>query len=500
MAIPGRICILGGGTAGWMSACLLNDRWGRSGTEVTLIESSEIGIIGVGEGSTPQLKAFFDRLGISEAEWMPRCNATFKVGIGFEGWSDRPGHERYFHPFPADLDAHTVGDFFANAYFRRNGIDVPAHPDRFFVPGRLADERRAPFADAGFPFDVSYGYHFDAVLVGRFLREVATARGVTHLDARIAEVEMAPDGRVAALRAEDGRRFEADLFVDASGFRAMILEGALGEPHRNFVSNLFNDSAVVTPTPLPEEGPGTATRATALSAGWAWHIPLTHRAGNGYVYSSRYIDDDAAAAELRTHLGLAADVEVRHLKMRVGRFERSWVSNCLAIGLAQGFIEPLEATALHVVLATVEGYIDAAERPDEEAARQQFNDAVAARYEGIRDYIVAHYRAARRADTEYWRDATSHDELSDSLKGLFTAWFTGKDVEEEVLRQGIAKYYTPISWHCLFAGYGQFPERLQPAQPGMRVADMARVDRFVAACTPHYAPHREALARWSDAA
>ena len=170
MAIPGRICILGGGTAGWMAACLLNDRWGRSGTEVTLIESSEIGIIGVGEGSTPQLKAFFDRLGISEAEWMPRCNATYKVGIGFEGWSNRPGHERYFHPFPTDLDAHTVGDFFANAYFRRNGIDVPAHPDRFFVPGRLADERRAPFADAGFPFDVSYGYHFDAVLVGRFLR------------------------------------------------------------------------------------------------------------------------------------------------------------------------------------------------------------------------------------------------------------------------------------------------------------------------------------------
>ncbi len=493
MRRPQRICILGGGTAGWMAACLLQDRWGRDGCQITLIESSDIGIIGVGEGSTPQLKDFFDRLGIAEAEWMPRCNATYKVGIAFHGWSDDPAFASYFHPFPSALDLHTRQDFFANAHLRRRGIDVEAHPDRFFVAPTLAADRRAPQPAADFPFEQSYGYHFDAVLVGRYLRELATARGVIHVDTRIDTVELADDGDVAALVADDGQRFEADLFVDASGFRAMIVEKALGATHLSFADNLFNDSAVVTPTPLPAEGPGVATRSTALSAGWCWHIPLTNRVGNGYVYSSRYISDEDAAAELRTHLGLPADAEVRHLKMRVGRLERSWVRNGLAIGLSQGFIEPLEATALHIVLATVEGFISAYER-DGDGARDAFNADIARRYEGIRDYIVCHYRAARRRDTDYWRDATSHDHLSDSLKGLFTAWFTGADVVAEVARQDIAAYYSPVSWHCLFAGYGAFPAKLLPPPPRMPHADMDRIDRFVAACATHFPPHQAALA------
>ncbi|MEQ7872987.1 tryptophan halogenase family protein [Sphingomonas sp. ASV193] len=495
MTIPKRIVILGGGTAGWMAACLMQQRWGPRGTAVTLIESSDIGIIGVGEGSTPQLKHFFDRLGLAETEWMPRCNATYKVGIGFEGWSHAPGHERYFHPFTSDFDPHTLGDFFANAYARRNGFDVPAHPDRFLVPGRLAADRRGPFADEAFPFEVSYGYHFDAVLLGRYLREVATARGVTHVDTRIASVDLGPDGDVAALVADDGTRFEADLFVDASGFRALVVEQALGEPHIGFGENLFNDRAVVAPSPLPPEGPGSATRATALSAGWAWHIPLTHRVGNGYVYSSRFIADEEAAAELRAHAGLAPDAEVRHLTMRVGRLERSWVRNALAIGLSQGFVEPLEATALHIVLATVEGFIVAAESPDEPAARDAFNAAIARRYDGIRDYIVAHYRAAKRADTDYWRAVTANDTLSDELKAMFTAWFTGADIAETVAALGIGGYYSPMSWHCLFGGYGNYPGRLQPPPATMPRADMARIDRFGRACAGHFAPHREALAR-----
>ena len=478
-----------------MAACLFQQRWGAVGTKVTLIESSDIGIIGVGEGSTPQLKAFFDEIGIAEAEWMPRCHATYKVGIAFHGWSDVAGFERYFHPFPSDLDVHTAGDLFANARLRRHGIDAPAHPDLFFVPARLADERRAPLAPTDFPFDCGYGYHFDAVLVGQYLREVATARGVVHVDTKIASVVMSDGGDVAALVSENGQRFDADLFVDASGFRAMIIEGALNEPHRAFADNLFNDRAVVTPTPLPSEGPGVATRATALSAGWAWQIPLTSRVGNGYVYSSRYISDEDAAAELRDHLGLAKDAEVRHLKMRVGRIERSWSRNCLAIGLAQGFIEPLEATALHIVLATVEGFIAAQQQPDDGAARDAFNADIARRYEGIRDYIVAHYRAARRSDTEYWRDATRHNHLSESLKDLFTAWFTGGDMVAEVAAQDIAQYYAPISWHCLFGGYGNYPTQVAPPPEHVRIADIARIERFVAACASHYPAHRDALAR-----
>lgn len=497
------ICILGGGTAGWMAANLFQHHWGRGGTKVILIESSQIGIVGVGEGSTPQLKAFFDTIGISEREWMPRCNATYKTGIAFHGWSARPGFESYFHPFSTELDGHTVPQFFHNARARRSRQQVHAHPDRFFVQATLARRRLAPIPPANFPFEATYGYHFDAHLVGSYLREIATARGVEHADARIASVEMKPDGDVAALIAEDGRRFEADLFVDASGFHSVIIEGALREPHRPFAENLFNDSAIVTPTPGPEDGPDVCTRSFAKSAGWIWEIPLTNRYGNGYVYSSRYIDHEAAAAEFREHLGLAEDAEVRRLSMRCGRMERSWVRNCLAIGLAQGFLEPLEATALHIVLATIGAFVrDIETQGPPDNARSAFNEAIARRYEGIRDYIVCHYRTAVRADTDYWRDATKHDNLSDSVKGLMTAWFTGRDLVEEIARQDIGGFYNPVSWHCMLAGYGNFPsaEHLVAPPAGAPAVDMQRIDRFIDGCAMNFPTHAEALAQLRDVA
>ena len=478
-----------------MAANLLQKRWGASGTTVTLIESKDIGIIGVGEGSTPQLKAFFDELGIAEAEWMPRCNATYKAGIEFVGWSDRPGYERYFHPFATAVDPFTEPTFFTATALRRRGGDVPAHPDPYFLATRIAREGRAPLAPANFPFDIGYGYHFDAYLVGATLRDFAVASGVRHETATIAEVSLAESGDIASLRSDDGRTFAADLYLDASGFRATLIEGALKEPHRGFGENLFNDSAVVTPTALPASGAKAMTSATAASAGWIWHIPLTNRAGNGYVYSSRYLDRDAAAAELRRHCGLAEDAEVRHLSMKCGRIERSWVRNCLAIGLAQGFLEPLEATALHIVLATVKGFTAAWEQDD----RDGFNAAIARRYEGIRDYIVCHYRTAQRRDTDYWRDATSHDRLSDSLKQLITTWFTGGDLEAEVHRQEIAAYYAPMSWHVMLAGYGNFPpderSRSLPASP----VDLDAVERFVHGCALNFPTHAEALSRLSAA-
>lgn len=494
MAPPPRsVVILGGGTAGWMTANLLQKQWGESGTAITLVESSEIGIVGVGEGSTPQLKAFFDGLGIAESEWMPRCHATYKAGIEFAGWSDRPGFERYFHPFPTQVDGFTEPAFFYSTRARRTGRDVPAHPDSFYLPTRIAREGRAPVAPPNFPFDVNYGYHFDAALIGAFLRGVATGRGVAHADARIANVELDETGDVAALVADDGRRFQAELFVDASGFRAAMIEGALGEPYRTFADNLFNDSAVVAPTPRPDGETIACTQSIAMSAGWAWRIPLSNRVGNGYVFSSRYIDSDDAAAELRAHLGLEPDAEVRKLKFRCGRMERSWVRNCLAVGLSQGFVEPLEATAIHVVLATVERFLDAWDHDD----RNGFNADIAQRYEGIRDYLVCHYRTALRRDTDYWRDASQMECLSDSLKSIITAWFTGADLEREVLDQGVAAYYPPLSWHCMLAGYGNFPEPGRLSAPGPDIAriDMTDIDRFLSGCAMNFPAHSEALAR-----
>ncbi len=486
-----RIAVLGGGTAGWMAACLMAQAW--PGAAITVVESPEIGIVGVGEGSTPQLKALFDTLGIAEAEWMPAADATYKAGIAFHGWgaADTPG---YFHPFAGGIDLHTQPAFHASALARRTGADVLAQPDRFFLNSRMAAARRAPLAPDSFPFAIGYGYHFDAHKVGHVLRDHAVARGVTHLARRVTQVLLGEDGNVVRLALEEGPPLAADLFVDASGFRSVIAQEALDVRFFPFAGNLFNDSAVVMPTPR-----GAAlnvhTSSTALSCGWAWDIPLTSRTGNGYVYASSYLSADAAETELRAHLGLLdSDVAARHLAMKVGRVEQSWAANCLAIGLAQGFIEPLEATALHIVQATVEGFIRAfAEGGFTPAHRDAFNARIARRYEGVRDYIVAHYRMNQRADTPYWRDNAANDQLSDDLKAIMTAWFTGRDVGAVVTDRDLAGYYAPMSWEVLLAGYGTFPEaaRLRPSPP---VADLAGIDVFLDGCLLNFPDHAAVLA------
>jgi tryptophan 6-halogenase len=496
-----RFVILGGGTAGWMAACLIAKRWPQH--DVTVIESPDIGIIGVGEGSTPQLRAFFDTLGLTEAEWMPKCNATYKAGISFHGWSERPGFEQYFHPFHTQLDGFTEPQFAFHTRARRTGRDVWAHPDRFFLGAKLAAERLAPVAADSFPFEIGYGYHFDAVRVGQFLRDHAVQKlGVLHLERTINEVLLDAEGNVQALLAADEELIVGDFFLDCSGFRAAIIQKALGEPFLPFAENLFNDRAVAMPTPTDEGDIGSATRATALSAGWAWKIPLTNRTGNGYVYSSRHIDPESAEAELRTHLGmLDADIEARHLQMNVGRIERSWVKNCLAVGLSQGFIEPLEATALHIVQATVEGFIDAYENGGMTAEHAvRFNVDIARRYDGIRDYIVAHYRINQRTDSAYWRENAANTALSDDLKAIMTAWFTGADLGEEIARLNVARYYSSLSWHCLLAGYGTFPSDAKLSRPeaDLALADMANVDNFIARCAKNFEPHSAMLSKISS--
>jgi hypothetical protein len=234
-----------------------------------------------------------------------------------------------------------------------------------------------------------------------------------------------------------------------------------------------------------------------LEAGWVWKIPLTNRTGNGYVFSSAFKSADAAETELRAHLGLLeSDTPARHLKMNVGQVRRSWVKNCLAVGLAQGFIEPLEATALHIVQATVEGFIETFEAGNfTDSGAAVFNTEIAARYEGIRDYIVAHYRMNGRADTDYWRANAANQHLSESLKGILTNWFTGGDLVQEIADQDIGHYYPPLSWHCLLGGYGAYPDdaKLIPPEADLPVADMARVDAFIAGCAQNFRSHDAVL-------
>lgn len=487
---PDSIVILGGGTAGWMTACLLAARWG--GERVTLVESPDVGIIGVGEGSTPQLREFFRTLGLHEADWMPRCNATYKNGIRFTGWSERPGFESYFHPFVTAVDIQTLPVFTYNCLARRTGRDVWAHPDRFFLPTRLSGQRLAPIPPENFPFDVSYGYHFDAHLVGEVLRDYAVSRGVRHVQRHVEGATLSDQGGIEALIVRDDAPVTGSFFVDCSGFGSTLHQKALGVPFISFGENLFNDSAVVMPTPCDPTGLNPHTTSTALSNGWAWNIPLTNRTGNGYVYASDFISDDDAETELHRHLGTLDDpTPARRLKMRVGRVAESWSANCVAVGLSQGFIEPLEATALHIVQATVEHFIDAWEADD----RAGFNTSIANRYDGIRDYIVAHYRMNQRTDTDYWRANAENQNLPENLKTIMTAWFRAQDLDEMIAQLGIGGCYSSLSWHCLFAGYGTFPpdDRLRAPEADIVQHDLAQIDDFLRRCALNFCDHRDVL-------
>ena len=495
---PKNFVILGGGTAGWMAACMMAKSWPQH--RITVVESPDIGIIGVGEGSTPQIRSFFAMLGVSEAEWMPKCNATYKSGISFYGWSNRPGYERYFHPFVTQLDSFTAPQFYFHTRARRTARDVWAHPDRFFFLARLARENKAPVPPDSFPFDIGYGYHFDAQLVGRYLRDHAkSVLGVVHLERTILSVTLNGDGIVKALVTNDAEEITGDFFIDCSGFRGTIIQKAMQTKFLPFSSNLFNDRAVAMPSANEGAAIASETKATALSNGWAWHIPLTNRAGNGYVFSSKYLDKDAAETELRTHLGLLdSDVEARHLTMNVGRLQNSWVKNCLAVGLSQSFIEPLEATALHIVQSSIMGFIEAYEPSlaDPNVAAR-FNSEIGDRIEGIRDYIVAHYRMNQRQDTQYWRDNAANQNLSDALKAVMTCWFTGGELEREIERMGLDRYYSALSWHCLFAGYGSFPSdsKMQPPEDGLPLSNMDKIDDFVTGCAANFTDHAMFLNR-----
>ena len=487
-----KVAIVGGGTAGWMSAMIFAKAMIPKGIEITVLESPAVGIIGVGEGSTPWLRGFFDGLGIEESEWMPACNATYKCGITFDGWSTKPGYTKYFHPFASMLDNLTMTQFVYNAHMRLNGVDVSAQPNRFFIAARLADRHMAPKAARTFPFDVWYGYHFDAVLLGQFLHRKAEERGVKYKACHIESVQLAEDGDVASVKTKEGETIAADLFVDCSGFAGMLIQKALGTPFVSFSENLFNDAAVAMPTPIGEDIP-SQTISVAMKHGWKWIIPLTSRFGNGYVYSSAFCSADEAERELRESLGLLDDpTPARHLKMRIGRVTKHWNRNCLAVGLSQGFIEPLEATALLFIQRTASAFIETLEAGDlGEGARDRFNQRINEHFEGTRDYIVTHYKTNSRKDTEYWRACSANGKLSDALKELYSLWLSGRGILEPVAQQAIGKGYPVMSWYSIMAGMGCFPPQLRAPASGEDRYDLDEIDNLLERSALNFRPQKE---------
>ncbi len=496
--IPSRVLIVGGGTAGWMCAALLHHVWSPLGTQVALVESDAIGIIGVGEGSTPKMRRFFERLGIREEEWMPACNASYKCGIRFPRWSTRPGYESYYHPFFTASDDGFIRGFHQNVLLRQHGIDVQANPDHYFLSNWVAKKRRAPLPPARLGYQSDYAYHFDARLIGEFLRRWSTARGVEHMVDTVVSVERGAAGDIASITTERRGRLTADLYVDCTGFASLLIGKTLGVPFPSYKDYLFNDRAVALPTPhedpasLPSE-----TVSTAMKFGWAWKIPLTNRCGNGYVYAADYLDEAGAERELREHLQCFDDsVEARHLKMRVGRLERAWERNCVAIGLAQGFVEPLEATALMTVQDTIEGLITAhASTGDLKLRQQDFNLKVSRIYDAIRDYLYMHYKLNSRTDTAYWVAARDNRTMSDSVASVLDLWDKGGDLLAEIKHQSAQMAYSPTSWFCILAGMGRFPKKSRKPTHKHHAVDHEAARKSCLELAKQFPDHRSVLDR-----
>jgi tryptophan 6-halogenase len=486
-----HIVVVGGGTEAWMTALLLvTSRFGAR-LKVTVLESPTVGTSGIGEGSTPWLRGFFDSLGIDEAEWMPACDATYKCGITFDGWCTRPGSESWFHPFPSMLDTLTMPQFLRNVHARLNGTEVHAHPDRFFMSRRIAVQGRAPRPVHEFPFDIGYGYHFDSTLLGTFLRAKGLARGVVQVTRPMNSVAFDERGDIRALELEGGDSLAADFFIDCSGFDSLLIGKALETPYVSFSDTLFNDAAIAMPATHDEGALMSQSVATALKHGWAWRLPLASHHDNGYVYSSAHASADAAETELRTHLGLLdADVPARHLKMRVGRHAKHWNRNCVAIGSSQGFIEPLEATALMSAQRAAASLVDVLERGDlGEAARDAFNDGLNAWADGERDYVVAHYKSNTRSDSDYWRANAANDALSQPLQMLLRTWLSSQPIAPGIENGSFGTGYAALSWYSLLAGVGLFPQ-LRQQGASEAGADLSGIDDLVRRGTLNFPDHR----------
>ena len=413
-----NLTVVGGGSAGWMAAAALATYLGK-GASVRLVESEEIGIVGVGEASVPHIKMFNGQwLGIDEAEFVKRTQGTIKLGIEFNNWS-RIG-DSYIHGFGAigrSLGPLPFHQFWLKLHQQGRAGPIGEYspqtvmaPQGKFAPG---DRNAAP----GSPLaDLAYAYHFDATLYARYLRELAEQRGVRRIEGRIVGVQQrAADGFIESVTLENGERIGGDLFIDCSGFRGLLIEQTLETGYEDWSHWLPCDRAMA----VPSEGvdPITPyTRSTALAAGWQWRIPLQHRVGNGYVYSSRHLSDDEAAATLLAKLDGKALAEPRKLAFTTGMRKKFWNKNVVALGLASGFLEPLESTSIYLAQSGITRLLALFPQRDfNPLLIERFNRESAFEYERIRDFLILHYNATERDDTPFW-DYCRTMPIPDSLR------------------------------------------------------------------------------------
>ncbi|HKU93187.1 MAG TPA: tryptophan halogenase family protein [Sphingomicrobium sp.] len=489
-----KIIVVGGGTAGWMAAAAISKLYQNPALEIHVIESSEIGIVGVGEATIPPILTMNGLLGIDEDEFVRKTRATFKLAIQYVDWM---GPEtKYLHPF----GMYGFGGFPLALfhYWRR------FRAERGEEAGTLWDysltsqaalagkfQRRVPFANM--QGNLAYAFHFDASLYARFLRGLAESNGVRRHDRKITGHKLDDEGFVEAVILEDGEAMEADLFIDCSGFRGLLIEGALGTGYEDWTHWLPCDRAVAMPSEFMPDIP-PYTRSTARRGGWQWRIPLQHRTGNGIVYCSSAMSDDEAGSILSENLPAPATAEPRFLKFVTGKRKLFWNKNVVALGLASGFLEPLESTSIHLIQSGVEKLLKLfPDRSFREVDIDLYNRLTALEYEQARDLIVFHYFRNGRDDSEFWRSCramTPPDTLMARID-LFMGYGRIHRREDEL--------FGDVSWASVFEGQDVQPSGPHPLTLGTpidRIEDvLTRTREMIARGLAAMPSHPEFLVR-----
>jgi tryptophan halogenase len=487
-----RILVVGGGSAGWMTAAALANKLAGLPVAIELVESAEIGTVGVGEATLPHIRFFNSALGFDEADFMRRTKATFKLGIEFRNWG-RVG-DSYIHPFGAF--GTDIGEVpFHQHWLRMRAAGATAELDHYSLPIQAARQNRFahPADDPKSLYSTySYAYQFDAGLYGRFLRDYAERRGVKRTEGRIVDVALRPeDGFVSSLTLADGRRLEADLFIDCSGFRGVLIEQALKAGYEEWTHWLPCDRAIALP--CAGTGPLTPfTRATARESGWMWRIPLQHRVGNGHVYSSAFLADDEAEAALLAQLEGAPLAEPNRLRFTTGKRRLQWSKNCVAIGLSAGFLEPLESTSIHLIQLAIGHLIDLLpDRGWDPLDAEEFNRVMALEYERVRDFLILHYCATERDDSPFW-DHCRTMEPPESLRYKMELFRERGFVVN--YREGM---FLEPSWIAVYLGQNVVPRSFDPlseALPSSRLrTEISRIGEACRAAAERMPPHEDFL-------
>lgn len=452
-----RILIVGGGSSGWMTAALFSKLF-QGLYDITLVESEDIGIIGVGEATIPAIKKYNELLELDENDFLRRTQGTFKLGIRFENWGAQG--DAYFHgfgPIGKDWDWLRCHQYWLKARemgraedFDAFAINTIAAYDNKFLRAQ-AEMEESPLGQIG------HAFHFDAGLYARYLAGFAQDRGVKRQEGKIVDVTLrGEDGFIESVTLESGKKLEADLFIDCSGFRSLLLGGALKTEFVDWSEWLLTDSALAMPCARSENFT-PYTRSRAHGAGWQWRIPLQHRTGNGHVYSSKFISDDEAEKILRDNLDGEALADPLQVRFTPGKRTKLWNKNCVAIGLAGGFLEPLESTALHLVQSGIIRLIRLF--PDLDFAPApiaEFNKQSDYEYERIRDFIILHYKATTRDDTQFWKYCRDM-EVPDSLKEKIDLWMSSGRIFREN-----DELFGEESWIQVFIGQRMIPHTYDP--------------------------------------